>query len=215
MPEGRTDASAPRFYQALATSAESTLHLRRSELLAEIAAHLAALKHVRRVPSSPGAADDSPETLAAAEPKLQRGDLLTITLLLDFLAQRQGRQEVLQMGAADRTDTTSEHGGRITAKDGQLAFTLMPPMYGGSDTGYVTPDKAMDLVPASIALFHLHFHHLDNAENAGPGGGDLAFAHMNRVSCVVFTSLDAHTFDADYYNPDGAVVDLGVYHDDE
>jgi len=57
----------------------------------------------------------------------------------------------------------------------------------------------------------LHFQKAGNAEHAGPGVGDLEFARVTRTSCIVFTSIDDRSFDVDYYNHEGAVVDLGIY----
>lgn len=207
--------AAPRFTQTLVLSSESTLRQTRAELLADIAGRLAGLRHVRREPSSPGAIDDVPETLGACAAKLTRCDLLNLQLLLDFLSPPATRTQILRMGAADRADTSSEHGGvvAVAGGGGRLVLREMPPMFGGNDLAYVASDETMALVPTSLALFHLHFATVDSAENAGPGVGDLVFARANRVSCVVFTSLDARSFDADYYNPQGAVVDLGVYHE--
>ena len=211
---GQADyVAAPRFTQTLARCDERTLRQSRPALLADLAARLGGLEHVRREPSSPGALDDVPETLDGCATKLSRCDLLNLRLLLDLLALPATRAEIFRLGASDRADTSTEHGGVLTVAADQLALREMPPMFGGNDLGYLASDQTMALVPTSLALFHLHFDKVSNAENAGPGMGDLVFSRTNRVSCVVFTSLEARSFDADYYNPQGAVVDLGVYHE--
>jgi hypothetical protein len=184
----------------------------RAELLAQIQTRLDQLKHIRREPSSPGAPDDVPETLAAAQGRLSQQDLLNIRLLLIGLAKPEATAEVLRLGIEDRNDTTTEHGGILDVDDaGQLNLLVLPPMLALSDREYVASDRAMALAPSHLALFHFHFSRIDSAENAGPGMGDLQFAARTRLTCVVFTSLSDRSFDADYYTPLGAVVDLGIY----
>jgi len=204
--------AAPRFVQTLALTDEAALRRTRGQLLSDLQARLAPLRHVRREPSSPGAIDDVPETLASCEPLLSRCDLFNLGHLLDALAAPATRAEILRRGLEDRADTTTEHGGVLSLRSaGDLTITVIPPMVTGNDRAYVTSDKALALAPTSLALFHFHFQKADNAELAGPGAGDLQFARAMRVSCVVISSIDDRSFDVDYYNPQGAVVDLGIY----
>jgi hypothetical protein len=44
---------------------------------------------------------------------------------------------------------------------------------------------------------------------AGPGQGDDAYAQVLGRSCIVFTTLGKDSMNADYYQPDGVVIDLG------
>jgi hypothetical protein len=208
------DITAPRFAGVLA--AVGTPLPDRATLLADVRARLGTLSHVRREPSSPGAIDDNPETLSANASRLSRGDLLAIRLLLNGLRSPATQAEILRMVREDHADTTSEHGGVITvppiSAGGGIRFMVIPPMLTGRDTEYITPDDALRRAATSIALFHIHAHEIENAAFAGPGVGDLRFARTQQMTCVVITSLSATSFDVDYYNPDGAVVDLGIYH---
>jgi hypothetical protein len=76
---------------------------------------------------------------------------------------------------------------------------------------YVAPDEAFRRVTAGLALFHLHTQSGDLGNLAGPGGGDLNFAHLVHATCVVVTNLGEGKYDIDYYNPEMAVIDLGIY----
>ncbi len=184
----------------------------RGDLVGQIQRRLDHLKHVRREPSSPGAVDDVPETLAAVEGKLSQRDLLNIRRLLIGLAKPGAVAEVLRLGIEDRKDTTTEHGGVLDVDEaGRLALTVVPPMFGGNDMEYVASDRAMAMAALHMAMFHFHFSRVDSAEDAGPGVGDLEFAAATHLTCVVFTSLSERSFDVDYYTPEGAVVDLGIY----
>lgn len=184
----------------------------REELRSQIQARLDQLKHLRREPSSPGGVDDLTESLAGADEKLSRDDLLNIRRLLIALAAPESAAEIRRLGREDRRDTGTEHGGVLDVDEsGRLRLTIVPPMFGGNDLSYVASDRAMELARSHMAMFHFHFAHEDSSEDAGPGVGDLRFAAATRTTCVVFTSLSAASFDVDYYTPSGAVVDLGIY----
>jgi hypothetical protein len=69
-----------------------------------------------------------------------------------------------------------------------------------------------DLLNAGVpALFHYHFHaaHYDNRKYAGPSLADLEYARQYGRSCLVFTFVTRDRLNVDYYQPDGARVDLG------
>jgi hypothetical protein len=62
------------------------------------------------------------------------------------------------------------------------------------------------------ALFHYHFHaqRPDNRDYAGPSNGDLVYADRFGRACLVFTTVDEGVLNADYYQPGGARLDLGM-----
>ncbi|HVT80266.1 MAG TPA: hypothetical protein VHM90_06370, partial [Phycisphaerae bacterium] len=185
--------------------------LSRPELLAQIQSRLAQLKHIRREPSSPGGVDDRSETLADANPRLLRTDLLKIRLLLAALANADAITQILEAGRADRRDPSTEFGGALAIASNRLRLTVIPPMFTGNDMEYIASDRAMAAATESLAMFHMHFARADSSEDAGPSAGDLRFAATHDLTCVVFTSLSESSFDVDYYTPGGAVVDLGIY----
>jgi hypothetical protein len=46
---------------------------------------------------------------------------------------------------------------------------------------------------------------------AGAGARDFKFAANMRCNCVVITSVGTREINVDFYTPNGAVIDLGVY----
>ena len=81
-----------------------------------------------------------------------------------------------------------------------------------SDLQYIPSNDLFRDTPKSLAQYHFHFQQIHNEGRAGPGEGDLNYARRLRVNCVVITSTNDHEINLDYYTPNGAVVDLGVYH---
>jgi hypothetical protein len=205
---------APRFVAALAYADEAALTMTWGDLVARLEQKLANVPHAHRPPEHPGGADDVDDTLAAHQRRLSRGDLLAIDLLLAALAQPATRAEFHRLGLADLSDTTTEHGGLLAFQNTaapSLLITPYPPLFADNDFTYVTGDKLLTDTAAGVAQYHFHFQQVRNADRAGPGLGDLAYARRTRCNCVVITSTDTRAINVDYYTPDGAVVDLGVY----
>jgi hypothetical protein len=205
------DAVDPRFAATLAATDVSTATMSRQALQTSIESRLATLRHARREPSSPNAPDDNPETVRHNQRRLSRGDLLTIRLLLEGLSQQSVLRQLDQLARADRADKTSEHGGVLVWENGSLRAESVPPWLVGHDMAYIASDQLMARAKSALAIFHFHAQQPDNAEIAGPGVGDLRFAATVKTSCVVITTLTGGEMDVDYYNPEGAVVDLGIY----
>ncbi len=206
---------APRFVHLLANLDVQPviLAMSRQQLLDDLRNRLAPLTHVNRTPEYEHAADDVDESLAPNLSKLSRCDLLTIRQLLIFLPNPALRQALQRAGLADRADTSSEHGGLLFLRptDDGITATIYPPLFSTSDFQYIPSTKLYTDAADALAMFHFHYQQSHNAEKAGPGEGDLRSAAKNLFTGVVITSIDDHRFDVDYFNPDGAVVDLGVY----
>ena len=68
------------------------------------------------------------------------------------------------------------------------------------------------IVHLFTGVAHYHFHAQDhrNTANAGPGGGDLDNADSWNLNFLVFTFVDRHHLNVDYYQSGRAVVDLGT-----
>jgi hypothetical protein len=65
---------------------------------------------------------------------------------------------------------------------------------------------------SDLALIHYHLHAQKdrNDEFAGPSPGDLLYSSRSGRTCVVFTTIGkGGRMNADCYQPDGAVIDLG------
>ncbi len=207
---------APRFVELLAHADfnRSMLDLSRQQLLDDLTIRLAQLRHVAREPSYPHAPDDIDESLAANVNKLSRCDLLAIRALLSHLPDAELSHTLYHMGLDDLADTTSEHGGLLHLKPTQdgITVTIYPPLLANNDTRYVPTMKLYAQGACALAFFHFHFQQLDNQAKAGPGEGDIKSAAQNLYTGVVITAVGKNYFNVDYFNPDGAVVDLGVYH---
>jgi len=206
---------APRFVHILAHCAtnEPALALTRPQLLADLAATLATLKHISREPTYPHAPDDVPDTLAANATRLSRCDLLLLRTLLRYLPDPALRQELYRQGLEDMADKTSEHGGLLQLRPdgGGIVSTIYPPLITGNDLRYVPTMHLYAQAADALAFFHFHFQQSDNQPNAGPGAGDLDSVAHNLYTGVVITAVGPGRFNVDYFNPQGAVVDLGVY----
>jgi hypothetical protein len=206
---------APRFVQLLASMDDqpATLTFPRDPLVADLQTRLAALKHVRRTPAYEHAADDVDESLTANLSKLSRCDLLAIHELLVFLPDATLRQTLYRAGLTDQADTSSEHGGLLFLRpaDAGVVATVYPPLFSTSDFQYIPSSRLYADAAGALAMFHFHYQQSHNGEKAGPGEGDLQSAAKNLYTGVVITSIDERHFNVDYFNPNGAVVDLGVY----
>ena len=205
---------APRFIALLAYTDSASLHMTKLALLNDLSQRLAPLKHINRPPQYDHAPDDIDESLAANRDKLTLCDLFAIHLLLDALADPATIKEFHRQGLDDLSDTTTEHGGLLTLQNitrPQLVITLYPPYFVANDFQYIASDKLLRETAAGIAQYHFHFQQIHNEERAGPGTGDLDYANTQHCTCVVITSIDTRKVNIDYYTPNNAVVDLGVY----
>ncbi|HUO08832.1 MAG TPA: hypothetical protein VM008_11065 [Phycisphaerae bacterium] len=205
---------APRFIAVLAYTDDATITAGKARLLAELSQRLATLAHVNRTPQYEGAPDDIDESLKANEQKLSLCDLFAIRLLLNGLSDSANIAELHRQGLDDLSDTTTEHGGLLSLQDinsPRLLMTLYPPYYASNDFEYISSDKLLEQTAAGIAEYHFHFQEIHNADRAGPGTGDLGYVRAQHLNGVVITSIDTRKINIDYYTPDGAVVDLGVY----
>jgi hypothetical protein len=205
---------APRFIHVLAYADDAAVQATRIQLLATIKQQLGERRIVDRVPENSGSPDDQHTALDAQESKLSRGDLLAIHLLLRGLADRRILEELHRQGLADMSDTATEQGGLLSFQnvDRPALWAIpYPPLFASNDFQYLTGDKLLLETAAGVAQYHFHFQQVRNEARAGPGTGDLAYAHTTRCNCVVITSIGPGTMDIDFYTPEGAVVDLGVY----
>lgn len=190
------------------------LSLSREQLMREVETRYDAGKHYWRTGGSNTQVD---EALRRAKDKLAWGDLLLILIADRAIQDDQVVAELFAQADKDREDSSTEHGGVIDsvrdapANDPRFIAYAYPPRPAQrlGDNRFVASD---DLVNAGMAaLFHYHFHAptFDNRKYAGPSAADLEYARQYGRACLVFTSIDRDTLNADYYQPNGARVDLG------
>ncbi len=170
-------------------------------------------KHLRDTQRSGGAALS--ELAPAWRDRLSWADALSILLAADVLADPAVARSLFDQTEADRRDNSSEHGGLIdpaTSDTGSL-FALRPftPRFTqrAGDNRFVAPTEMTEA--GALSLFHYHFHvqRLRNASYAGPSGEDIDYARRFGRSCIVFTSIGPDILNADFYQGEGVVIDLG------
>lgn len=186
----------------------------REELASQARAALAGRKTHLRTADTPVASAAVKESLDAWQGRLVWADLLSIVCAVEAISDPAVTRALFEQADADMADSSTEHGGVLDAPKGSTAgFTALAypprPSQRVSDTRFVA---SSDLLTAGAAsLFHYHFHAQkhDNDEYAGPGPGDLDYARIFGRACVVFTFASRNALGADYYQPNGARIDLG------
>lgn len=182
----------------------------RAELLSELQDRLGTRRTFQRYSGySDGQAPE--ERFERNERRLSWGDALLLLIADEAIRDRSVLAALFEQADADRRDTSTEYGGVLDATgDGFAAISHPPrPAQRVGDNRFVASPELMAAGVAS--LFHYHFHASRNSmrDYAGPGEGDDAYARTLGRSCLVFTSLSADSLNADYYQPDGVVIDLG------
>ena len=155
------------------------------------------------------------EALDGWRDELVWGDalLLRIAAGLTETADVEVRRAIAELGDRDMQDTTTEHGGVLDADDaGRLVMYHYPPRPRDrvSDRRMVASSALIEAGTTALFHFHLHAQRYENTPYAGPSAGDFAYARSHGRSCIVLTFIDENTLNVDYYQPNGAVIDLGV-----
>jgi hypothetical protein len=152
------------------------------------------------------------------------GDLLVLRTVAVSLVSGDGGAHVrtlLEQAEADRADEGSEHGGLLwwpdsgSVREGvglrDLRFVAYPPTQREHDLKYIPSLSLLRDLPLALAHYHFHAQSHDEADQAGPGGGDLRAAARGRFTGLVFTFVGPSQLNADYYQPNGVTVDLGTF----
>ena len=168
-----------------------------------------------------GSAPKPDELLRRARPDLVWGDLILLHAALDAVESPALAPQLFAQADADHGDTSTEHGGVMHARvpgagsagaEAVWTASSYPPRPNQriNDRTFVASD---DLILAGTdALFHYHFHASSktNRQYAGPSVADIEYADRHARSAIVFTFVDEDTLNADYFQPNGARVDLGA-----
>jgi hypothetical protein len=183
----------------------------RETLLSQLAGRLKGRQLYPRTMAIRGLANANAERLATERDNLEWGDVLTLLVIDEALADAGVRSSVFSAAKLDHDDVATEHGGTIWADaDGFHAQSFVP---RGSatpdDRRFVAPREMIDYSGAALAHFHFHVTDWRNRDYAGPSPGDLDFATRFGRACVVFTGLSRGLLNADVYFPNGSVIDLG------
>jgi hypothetical protein len=177
----------------------------------------------RRTAELDGRKGRSPERPEDWSGQLTWGDLLSILVIDDAVSTPEFARVMLQQAELDRNDKKTEYGGvveAVNAPDGSLAqirAVLFPPRPRDrvGDEQFIASRDMLIYSDRALAHYHLQVQREKNYKYAGPSSGDLRYARLSGRSCVVFTSLGADRLGVDYYQPDGATIDLGEIRPEE
>jgi len=163
------------------------------------------------------------ETIEQWSDDLVWADLLTVLIADRAVRDPAVIDAVFRFQVQDRGDRSTELGGLIDAARASeapdsaaagprfVALLYEPrPTQRSGDQAFIAPPEMLDDAATALLCFHLQVQSVTNAEFAGPSRGDVDFARKHALSCVVFTSVSGSTMNVDYYQGDGARVDLGA-----
>jgi hypothetical protein len=188
----------------------------REDLLREARSRLSDRPSYKRRRGDRDRATPQAERLADWEPRLTWADLLAMLVVDEGLRDPAVRRALFAQAGMDRDDTTAEYGGLLRAdadpaRGGPFVVVLYPPRPGTrvGDEQFVASTDMISQSDHALAHYHFHAQATRNADHAGPSPHDLAYAARHGRTCLVFTSITPDALNADYYQPDGAVIDLG------
>jgi hypothetical protein len=189
----------------------------RDELLLILADRLEGRAYNRRTAEIDGVKANSRERLRDWADTLAWGDALSLLVIDAAVAEPGIADAILKQAVLDREDRKTEYGGVLEVADrgdgspGPARAVLFPPRPRDRvhDERFVASTDMIAYSDRAFAHYHLQVQRPKNYEYAGPSGGDLRYARLSGRNCVVFTSLAADRLGVDYYQPDGAVIDIG------
>ncbi len=192
----------------------------RSQLLSELSSRLGNRRIWLKNDGIGQDREKSQETLREWEGQLAWGDVLSILVLDDVIHQPGVVAELFKQAMADRVDTSTEYGGvlwsadqggAVADKGGRFNIRGYSPRTTErkNDRTFMAPEEMFTDSARSLAHYHFHVQTANNRDYAGPGRGDLDYAVTHGRNCLVLTSVVEGTMNVDYYQRNGAVIDLG------
>lgn len=144
------------------------------------------------------------------------GDLVAVLAVDDALDEPRVAAALFEQVEEDRDDTTTEYGGVIQLASSRTSlgrFTAISypprPITREGDRAFVASREMITETPRALAHYHFHVQQARNKSYAGPSDADMLYAERYGRTCVVFTSIDEDTLNADVYLPNGVILDLG------
>ncbi len=152
------------------------------------------------------------ETLDAWRGRMVWGDAVTILMLDDSLRDEAIRSALFAQVASDRIDPTTEYGGVLGWREDGWEARLYRPRatQRKDDRTFIAPAPMFQESARSTAHYHFHANEVRNWKYAGPGTQDMGYARTHGRACIVFTSIDEDTLNADYFDDNGVIIDLGM-----
>lgn len=204
------------------------LNASRQALLAELERRLEDRHTHRRAADAQANRKPVRQNLETWQGKLSYGDLLSILVIDDAVREKKIMLSLFQQQDLDYNDKQTEYGGII---DYSGAAGTMEKTWSGeekpadhswrarlfaprssqryADDQFIASVDMMNASDRSLAIYHFHAQRYRNDDFAGPSDGDHEFATMCGRSCIVLTSIREGTLNVDYYQGNGAVLDLG------
>lgn len=183
----------------------------RSTLLRDLRLSLDGREHHVLAPTYDGQAKDYPQRLSEVVDRLVWGDAMVMTYLVKAMENSAVQVALFAQAEQDKNDAATEHGGAMVFDNqGSLVAKPFPARFRAHDLKFISPPDLIEAVYTGAAHYHFHAQEYRNREHAGPGRGDLEFATRLGFNCLVFTFITKDKLNADYYQPGGIVVDLGV-----
>lgn len=201
----------------------------REDLLDELRSRLATRSfQFRTADMGSGDRSRSRERLDDWADDLRWADLLAVLVVDEALREGGVAHDLLRHADLDRGDTGTEYGGIVEAIDtvppgspglagrsvdtGGFRAVLYPPRTRDriDDRRFIASFDMIRQSDRALAHYHMHAQTVNNSAFAGPSRGDLVTARTSGRTSLVFTSIGSGRLNADYYQPNGVVIDLGT-----
>jgi len=183
--------------------------------------HLKGLSGILRI-------DNYTESFLKQKKDLGDQDILNILLLLNSLNKGEVKRRITTYIDLDLEDTDTEYGGIVTSQfasldpnESPLQFISIPPEIKKGNNIYCPQEELLKRVNKGEHEFHFHLHtflkkeitnkNIDPQSFHGPSIEDLNISRSENFKGVVISSTNDRSFNVDYYNPEGKVIDLGFY----
>jgi len=186
----------------------------REDLLGELAKRLDDRKHRRRTVDANEFRQPITHRLEDWRDHMRWGDVLAALVADEAIHAPTIAASLFQQAELDQRDTSTEFGGVMEAlaePAGAFRARLFQPRPGQrqGDDRFIASEDMIAAADRSVAVYHFHVQRWGNDAYAGPSRDDLGFASRSGRSCIVFTAINHGTLNADYYQPDGVILDLG------
>jgi hypothetical protein len=153
------------------------------------------------------------ERLEDRAEQMSWGDVLTVLVADDALAQSGVRDGLIEQVGLDRRDESTEYGGILESADAdQFRVVLFRPRARDrtGDDRFVASGDMIRFSDRALAHYHLQVQKPRMSRLAGPSDGDLLYAADSGRNCLVFTSVASDQLNVDIYMPHGVIIDLGM-----
>jgi len=213
LPAEKRESLELRHLPVLVHADAAIIAMSREQLSGDIRSRLSGVEHHLKTTAYDGQAEDYPQRFEEWDAKLNWADLVVVRWAITAVQDRALASALFTQAREDHLDTSTEYGGAIVFRDasgGAIEAKLFKPEMRRHDLKYYAPPALVESLYTGAAHYHFHAQKERNADYAGPGRGDQEFAKKLNFNCLVFTYVDANKMNVDFYQPDGAVIDLGT-----